>query len=65
MRIRKKDILIETDDAKTFKIMVKQPWLIWLKRWEQLTSLDEAGIEKPVQFNTLQEALSFIEFIID
>jgi len=63
MRIRKNDIVIETDDAKTFKLMIKEPWFLWLKRWVQLTSVADDGKETPVVFNSLQEALDFIDFI--
>lgn len=63
--IEKSKLNIEFDGYK-FTIKIKKPILLIFHKWETLTVRDsENSPDKPIEFDTLKEAIEFIDMVAE
>ncbi len=64
MKLRKKSLMITLVDEATFHVSIRV-WIFGVfPKWVELTSsVTENGDEQPIEFKTLDEAVTFINLI--
>ena len=61
--IQKSDLTIEFNGYK-FVVKVKKKFFLFFHKWETLTSREAENLpEQPIEFDSLAEAIDFIELV--
>lgn len=60
--INKEELLIVKKKNK-YRIAIRQPFLKFFKRWVELTCKEEDNVNRPIEFDTHEDAICFVETV--
>ena len=59
----KKEELNIIQKGKKYRIEMRQSFLIFFKRWVELTWKEEDNVNRPIEFESYDDAISFVETV--
>jgi len=61
----KKEELNIIRKGKKYRVAKLQPFLIFFKRWVELTWREEDNVDRPIEFENYNEAISFVDIVTE
>ena len=58
--IKKEELNIIKKNDK-YRIAIKQSFLIFFKRWVEITWKEEDNVERPIEFKSFNDAVEFVD----
>jgi hypothetical protein len=64
MKLSKRDLMVEILGETCYRVLYRKRFLYFISLWYEMTDQEtENSPEQPIEFKTLEEAVSFCEYI--
>lgn len=59
----KKEELNIVQKGEKYRVAMRQSFLIFFKRWVELTWREEDNVDRPIEFESYSEAIDFVDTV--